>query len=121
PVAAWRVLGERVGESRFAAIRSKRLTRFVGRQSELNHLYDKWKGAKGGEGEIVLLCGEAGIGKSRISEALLDRIAYDAHVSIRLQCSPYHTNSPFYPVITQHEHAAHFQQLDPPAVKLKKL
>ncbi len=121
PVAAWRVLGERVGESRFAAIRSKKLTRFVGRQNELNRLYDLWKRAKGGNGEIVLLCGEAGIGKSRISEALLDWIADDAHVTIRLQCSPYHTNSPFYPVITQHEHAAHFQQLDPPEVKLEKL
>ena len=121
PVTAWRVLGERVGESRFAAIRSKRLTRFVGRQNELHQLYDLWKRAKGGEGQVGLLCGEAGIGKSRISKILLDRIADDAHVPIRLQCSPYHTNSPFYPVIIQHEHAAHFQRLDPPDVKLEKL
>ena len=121
PVAAWRVLGERVGESRFAAIRSKKLTRFVGRQNELRQLYGLWKRAKGGKGQIVLLCGEAGIGKSRISETLLDRIANDAHVTIRLQCSPYHTNSPFFPIITQHEHAAHFQQLDTPEVKFDKL
>ena len=121
PVTAWRVLGERVGESRFAAIRSKRLTRFVGRQNELHQLYDLWKRAKGGKGQVGLLCGEAGIGKSRISKILLDRIADDAHVPIRLQCSPYHTNSPFYPVIIQHEHAAHFQRLDPPDVKLEKL
>ncbi len=121
PVAAWRVLGERVGESRFAAIRSKKLTRFVGRQNELRQLYGLWKRAKGGKGQVVLLCGEAGIGKSRISETLLDRIANDAHVTIRLQCSPYHTNSPFFPIITQHEHAAHFQQLDAPEVKLDKL
>ena len=121
PVAAWRVLGERVGESRFAAIRSKKLTRFVGRQNELRQLYGLWKRAKGGKGQVVLLCGEAGIGKSRISETLLDRIANDAHVTIRLQCSPYHTNSPFFPVITQHEHAAHFQQLDAPEVKFDKL
>jgi predicted ATPase len=65
------------------------------------------------------LC-EAGIGKSRISKTLLDRID-DAHAKIRLQCSPHHTNSPFYPIVTQHEHAAHFQPLDPPEVKLKKL
>ena len=121
PVAAWRVLGERVGESRFAAIRSKKLTRFVGRQSELRQLYGLWKRAKGGKGQVVLLCGEAGIGKSRISETLLDRIAKDAHVTIRLQCSPYHTNSPFFPIITQHEHAAHFQQLDAPELKFDKL
>ena len=121
PVAAWRVLGERVGESRFAAIRSKKLTRFVGRQNELRQLYGLWKRAKGGKGQVVLLCGEAGIGKSRISKTLLDRIANDAHVIIRLQCSPYHTNSPFFPIITQHEHAAHFQQLDAPEVKFDKL
>ena len=121
PVMAWRVLGERVGESRFAAIRSKKLTRFVGRQNELHQLYGLWKRAKGGKGQVALLCGEAGIGKSRISKTLLDRIAGDPHVTIRLQCSPYHTNSPFYPIITQHEHAAHFQRLDPPEVKLEKL
>jgi class 3 adenylate cyclase/predicted ATPase len=120
PVMAWRVLGERVGESRFAAIRSKRLTRFVGRQNELHQLSGLWKRAKGGKGQVVLLCGEAGIGKSRISKTLLDRID-DAHAKIRLQCSPHHTNSPFYPIVTQHEHAAHFQPLDPPEVKLKKL
>src|SRR5262249_19941765 len=121
PVVAWRVLGERVAESRFAAIRSKELTRVVGRQNELHRLYGLWKQAKGGKGQVALLCGEAGIGKSRISKTLLDRIADDAHVTIRLQCSPYHTNSPFYPIITQHEHAAHLRRLDPPEVKLEKL
>ena len=121
PVMAWRVLGERVVESRFAAIRSQTLTRFVGRQNELHQLYGLWNRAKGGKGQVALLCGEAGIGKSRISKTLLDRIADDAHVMIRLQCSPYHTNSPFYPIITQHEHAAHFQRLDLPEVKLEKL
>src|SRR5499426_1426844 len=54
-------------------------------------------------------------------QTLLDRIADDAHVTIRLQCSPYHTNTPFYPIIAQHEHAAHLQRLDPPEVKLEKL
>src|SRR2546429_1860856 len=118
---AWRVLGERVAESRFAAIHSKKLTRFVGRQNELQQLHGLWKRLKVGKGQVALLSGEAGIGKSRISNALLDRIANDAHVAIRLQCSPYHTNSPFYPIITRHEHAAHFQLLDPPEVKLDKL
>jgi predicted ATPase len=121
PEMAWRVLGERVAESRFAAIHSKKLTRFVGRQNELQQLHGLWKRLKVGKGQVALLSGEAGIGKSRISNALLDRIANDAHVAIRLQCSPYHTNSPFYPIITRHEHAAHFQLLDPPEVKLDKL
>ena len=121
PVMAWRVLGERVVESRFAAIRSQTLTRFVGRQNELHQLYGLWNRAKGGKGQVALLCGEAGIGKSRISKTLLDRIAGDANVTIRLQCSPYHNNSPFYPIITQHEHAAHLGRLDPPEVKLEKL
>ena len=121
PVAAWRVIGERVVESRFAATRSKKLTRFVGRQNELRQLLGLWKRAKGGRSQVALLCGEAGIGKSRMCETLLDQIAGDAPVTIRLQCSPYHTNSPFYPVITQHEHAARFKRLDPPEVKLVKL
>src|SRR6266508_4001850 len=121
PVMAWRVLGVRVTESRFAAIHPTNLTRFVGRQNELHQLYGLWKRIKAGKGQIALLCGEAGIGKSRISKTLLVRIIDDAHVTIRLQCSPYHTNSPFYPIISQHEHAAHFQPLDPPEVKLEKL
>src|SRR5258707_15576068 len=114
PVVAWRVLGERVAESRFAATHSKTLTRFVGRQNELHRLYGLWKQARGGKGQVALLCGEAGIGKSRISKTLLDRIADDAHVTIRLQCSPYHTNSPFYPIITQHQQPAHLRRLEPP-------
>ena len=121
PVMAWRVLGERVAESRFAAIRPANLTRFVGRQNELHQLYDLWKRTKAGKGQVALLSGEAGIGKSRISKTLLDRSADDANVKIRLQCSPYHNNSPFYPIITQHEHAAHVGRLDPPEAKLEKL
>jgi class 3 adenylate cyclase/predicted ATPase len=120
-VIAWRVLGERAAESRFAATRPTNLTRFVGRQNQLHQLYDLWKRTKAGKGQVALLSGEAGIGKSRISKRLLDRIAGDANVTIRLQCSPYHNNSPFYPIITQHEHAAHLARLDSPEVKLKKL
>ena len=121
PVMAWRVLGERVAESRFAAIRPANLTRFVGRQNELHQLYGLWQQTKAGQGQVALLSGEAGIGKSRITKTLLDRIADDANVTIRLQCSPYHNNSPFYPIITQHEHAAHLGRLDPPEAKLEKL
>jgi hypothetical protein len=75
PVIAWRVLGERAAESRFAAIRPTNLTRFVGRQNELHQLYELWKRTKTGKGQVALLSGEAGIGKSRVSKRLLDRIA----------------------------------------------
>jgi class 3 adenylate cyclase len=121
PVMAWRILGERIAESRFAAIRPTNLTRFIGRQTELHQLYGLWKRTKTGKGQVALLSGEAGIGKSRISKTLLDRIADEASVTIRLQCSPYHNNSPLYPIITQHEHAAHLERLEPPEVKLEKL
>ena len=96
-------------------------TRFVGRQHELQQMSTLWERAKSGKGQVVLLCGEAGIGKSRICRAWLDRIADEPHITLRNQCSPYHTNSPFYPVINQLEHAARFEREDGPDVKLKKL
>jgi predicted ATPase len=69
----------------------------------------------------VLLCGEAGIGKSRVCRAWLDGIADEPHITLHTHCSPYHTNSPFYPVIKKLEHAARLEQEDKPDVKLKKL
>jgi class 3 adenylate cyclase/predicted ATPase len=121
PVPVWRVTGERVVVSRFDAIRSKKLTQFVGRQAELRQLMALWKRTKTGEGQVALLCGEAGIGKSRIAKTFCDRIAPDAHFTIRYQCSPYHINSPLYPVISQIEHAARFDSDDPPETKFAKL
>ena len=121
PVAAWRIIGECVVESRFEAMRPKRLTRFVGRQEQLSRLLNFWEQAKRGAGQVVLLCGEPGIGKSRISNALLDSIAEEPHVKIRYQCSPHHTNSPFFPVINQLERAARFEREDLPNTKLDKL
>ena len=121
PVAAWRVVGECVVESRFEAIRPKRLTRFVGRQEQLSRLLNFWEQAKRGAGQVVLLCGEPGIGKSRISNTLLDSIAEEPHIKIRYQCSPHHTNSPFFPVINQLERAARFEREDSPDTKLDKL
>ena len=121
PVAAWRVIGECVVESRFEATRSERLTQFVGRQEELDQLLTFWHEAKRGAGQLVLLCGEPGIGKSRISNTLLASIAEEPHIKIRYQCSPYHTNSPFFPVINQLERAARFERGDSPNTKLDKL
>ncbi len=78
----------------------------VGRDQELALLLERWAQAKAGEGQGVLLVGEAGIGKSRISRALLDAVADEPHIRIRYQCSPYHTDSALWPVIQQLTHAA---------------
>ena len=121
PVAAYRVTGKRATGSRFDAKRSGKQTRFVGRQYELRQMSTLWEQAKGAKGQVVLVCGEAGIGKSRVCSAWLDSIAEEPHITLRTHCSPYHTNSPFYPVIKQIEHAARFEREDSPEVKLKKL
>jgi predicted ATPase/class 3 adenylate cyclase len=121
PVPVWRVIGERPVVSRFDAIRAKKLTQFVGRHEELRHLMAAWQRAKKGDGQVVLLCGEAGIGKSRIANMLRDYLAGDRHATVRYQCSPYYTNSPFYPVIGQIQHAAQFESEDLPELKLSKL
>jgi class 3 adenylate cyclase/adenylate kinase family enzyme len=121
PVTAYRVTEKRGIESRFVASRTGNLTPFVGRRHELQQMLTLWEQAKRGKGQVVLLCGEAGIGKSRVCEAWLGRIADEPHIILRNQCSPYHTNSPFYPVINQLEHAARFEREDSPEVKLKKL
>jgi class 3 adenylate cyclase/DNA-binding response OmpR family regulator/predicted ATPase len=121
PVTACRVTGRRAIESRFDARRTGTHTRFVGRQHELQQMTALWERAKAGKGQVVLLCGEAGIGKSRICEAWLDRIADEPHVTMRFQCSPHHTNSPFYPIINRLEHVARFEREDTPEIKVKKL
>jgi DNA-binding response OmpR family regulator/class 3 adenylate cyclase/predicted ATPase len=121
PVTAYQITGRRPVKSRFDAKRPEKLTRLVGRQHELQQLLALWEKAKGGNGQIALVCGEAGIGKSRSCEALLDHIAGQAHTVIRYQCSPHHVSSPFHPIIKQLEHAAGFQREDTPDVKLEKL
>jgi predicted ATPase/DNA-binding response OmpR family regulator/class 3 adenylate cyclase len=120
-VTACIVAGRQPVESRFSSMRGPRLTQFVGRQHELQRLLDLWGRAKAGAGQVALLCGEAGIGKSRVCEVLLQHIATEPHVIIRYQCALHHANSPFYPVIDQLERASQFAQGDAPAVKLEKL
>ncbi len=100
PVRVSAVVGERPVESRFEAMRVAPLP-MVGRDQELALLLERWALAKAGEGQGVLLVGEAGIGKSRIGRALLDAIAGEAHVRVRYQCSPYHRDSALWPVIQQ--------------------
>jgi class 3 adenylate cyclase len=98
PVPAWRVCGEASVESRFAAIHAKGLP-LVGRAHEMGLMRERWHLARQGEGQIVTVNGEAGIGKSRVIEALQQELAAEAHVRTNLQCSPYHSDSALYPVI----------------------
>src|SRR6201984_654705 len=98
PIPAWRVVGERAAESRFEAGQARRATGFFGREREVDLLMDRWVQAQNGEGQVILLSGEAGIGKSRIVATLRQKIADEAHTRNVYQCSPHHTNSPLYPV-----------------------
>ena len=121
PLAAFQIVGEGRAEGRFEALRGERLTPLVGREHELGLLIDRWALAKGGEGRVVLLSGEAGIGKSRLTQALLERIAAEPYVRLRYYCSPYHTNSALHPVTEQLARAAGFAGDDRAGVKLDKL
>ncbi len=121
PVTAWSIVGEGATESRFEAIHAGALTRFIGREHELGLLHERWELAKGGEGQVVLLSGEAGIGKSRILQALREKIAGEPHFRLRYQCSPHHGSSAFHPIIQRLERAAGFSATDGPESKLDKL
>ena len=121
PVEAYTVLGERALESRFAAFGSERLSPIVGREQELALLLERWDRALSSEGQLVLLTGEAGIGKSRIAEALIESLADSDHTRIRYQCSPYHTDSALYPAIQHLGLAARFQAGDDEPARLDKL
>ena len=120
-VQAWQVRGEAAGISRFAARRSGALTPLVGRQEEIELLLRRWSQAKRGEGGVVLLSGEPGIGKSRIAESLLARLEGEPQARRRYFCSPHHTHSPLYPFITQLEGAAGFEPGSSARAKLDKL
>jgi class 3 adenylate cyclase/tetratricopeptide (TPR) repeat protein len=120
PIRAWQVLAERSVESRFEA-RGARLTRFVGREHELALLLDRFERAAAGEGQAVLLSGEAGIGKSRIIRQLEERLSGTHYMRLRFQCSPSHTDIALYPVIRHLEHAAGFHAADSSQVRFEKL
>jgi len=121
PIRAWQVLGERTAESRFEARHVATLSPIVGRDHELALLRDRWARAVEGEGQIVLLSGEPGIGKSRIARSLMEAIAGEPHTRLRYQSSPYHSNSAFHPIIERLERSAGFQNGDAPPTKLDKL
>ena len=120
-VPMWRVISERPAESRFEATHAGRLATFVGRDEEVDLLVRRWQQADGGEGQIVLLSGEAGIGKSRITQTLRDRIADQSPMRLRFQCSPHHANSALYPFISHLERASGIALADGPEARLDKL
>jgi class 3 adenylate cyclase/tetratricopeptide (TPR) repeat protein len=121
PIPAFAVLGERAIESRFAARQAGEVAPIVGRDQELALLVERWQQAKSGDGQAVLLTGEAGIGKSRLTQALLEAVAVEPHFLLRYQCSPYHGDSALYPVIQQLAHAAGFTAEDGTERRLDRL
>ncbi len=121
PVKAWTARRPASVESRFEALHTSGLTELVGREEELDLLLRRWSKAKGGEGQVVLLSGEPGIGKSRLIAALLERCAAEPHTRLRYFCSPQHTDSALYPIISQTERAAGFTHDDTQQEKLDKL
>jgi predicted ATPase/class 3 adenylate cyclase len=120
PVPAWQVCGEASVESRFAAIRAGGLP-LIGRAHEMGLMRERWHLARQGEGQIVTVSGEAGIGKSRTIEALQQELAGEAHARINLQCSPYHSDSALYPVIQYLTRAANLTAADPAEARAEKL
>jgi class 3 adenylate cyclase/tetratricopeptide (TPR) repeat protein len=121
PVLAAHVLGESTVESRFEALRSATLSPLVGRDEEVQLLLRRWAQTKAGEGQIVLISGEAGIGKSRIAAALQERLEPERPIRLRYFCSPHRGDSALFPIIAQLERAAGFARDDAAAAKLDKL
>src|SRR5271165_6326031 len=121
PVEAYAALGVSASESRFDAAHATRLSGFVGREAESAELLARQRGAWEGHGQIVLISGEAGIGKSRLSAWLAEQVAATPHTRLRYQCSPYHRDSALYPFVQQFERAAGIAQQEPAEAKLEKL
>jgi hypothetical protein len=121
PVPVWQVLRPSQVESRFEALRGSALTPLVGRQEEIEILLRRWSRTKAGDGQVVLISGEPGIGKSRLTIALQQHIDPAPHTRIRYFCAPHHQDSAFYPIIAQLEHIAGFERNDDTETRLDKL
>jgi class 3 adenylate cyclase/predicted ATPase len=121
PQRAWRIVGESGVLSRFEALRTAALTPLVGREEEIELLLRRWRRAAEGAGKVVLICGEPGIGKSRLAAALRDRLEGKEYTRLRYFSSPHHQDSALYPFISQLERAAGFEREDPVETKLDKL
>ncbi len=120
-VPAWQVLRPSAVASRFEALRGSALSPLIGRDEEIDLLLRRWARAKAGDGQVVLVSGEAGLGKSRITAALAERLHAEPHRRLRYFCSPYYQDSALFPFIDQLGRAAGFVRDDPPAAKLEKL
>ena len=120
PVPVWQVIGTSTTASRFEALRATR-TPLVGRDEEIKLLMRRWQQVRGGAGCVVLISGEAGIGKSRIAETMLERLSGERHIRLRFYCSPHHEDSAFYPAISQLERAAAFRREDTAEQRLDKV
>jgi TolB-like protein/predicted ATPase len=121
PVPAWQVLRPSVIASRFEALRGSALTGLVGRDEEIDLLLRRWARAKAGDGQVVLVSGEPGLGKSRIAAALEERLHAEPHLRLRYFCSPYHQDSALFPFIDQLGRASGFARDDSPSSKQEKL
>src|SRR5271165_6290376 len=121
PAPVWAALRASSVESRFDALHTTSLTALVGREEETELLLRRWSRAKTGEGQVVLLSGEAGIGKSRLTAALLERLAAEPHTRLRYFCSPQRADSALHPIIGQMERVAGLAYDDKPQAQLDKL
>jgi class 3 adenylate cyclase/predicted ATPase len=121
PVPAWQVLGPSAVASRFEALRGSALSGLIGREEEIDLLLRRWARAKAGDGQVVLISGEPGIGKSRIAATLNKRLDAEPHLRLRYFCSPYHQDSALFPFVDQLSRSAGFANDDPLAAKLEKL
>jgi class 3 adenylate cyclase/predicted ATPase len=121
PVPAWQVLRQSAVESRFEALRGSALTPLIGRDEEIDLLLRRWARAKAGDGQVVLISGEPGIDKSRLTAELDERLRADPHLCLRYFCSPYHQDSALHPFTDQFGRTAGFARDDPPEARLEKL
>jgi class 3 adenylate cyclase/predicted ATPase len=121
PARAWAALRASSVASRFEALHTSGLTDLVGREEELELLLRRWSRAKAGEGQVVLLSGEPGIGKSRLTAVLLEHLTAEPHTRLRYFCSPQHTDSALFPIIGQMQRAAGLAHDDAPGARLDKL
>ncbi len=117
----WRVAAKRTAATRFEATHRAGAAALVGRDQEVALLLDRWERARAGDGQAVLLSGEAGIGKSRISQALCEHVLAGPHCAVRYQCSPFHSNSALQPAVAHLERACAIDPDDPAEARWNKL
>src|SRR5262245_23604700 len=121
PLSVYRVVGESEAQSRFEVAIRTGLTPLIGRGHEMGVLRERWEQARQGEGQVVLLSGEPGIGKSRLVQELKEQLAHEGATRIEFRCSPYHRNSAFYPIIDHLQRLLQLGRDDSPTTKLEKL